>query len=57
MTSTTLPKNPSDEFKIYCDTEFEHRRNSGDKFDEELHTAAMNLVLRNLIRIEEEGQV
>jgi len=57
MLKTSTHKTPSDEFKDYCDAEFEHRRNSGTVFDEALYIEAMNLVLRSLNRIEEEGQV
>ena len=44
MLKTATHKTPSDEFKHYCDAEFEHRRNSGTNFDEALYTEAMNLV-------------
>ena len=57
MSTTAAPKSPSEEFKDYCDAEFEHRRNSGANFNEPLYTEAMNLVLGNLNRIEVEGQV
>jgi len=57
MLKTATHKTPSDEFKGYCDAEFEHRRNSGAIFDEALYTEAMNLVLRSLNRMEEEGPV
>ena len=57
MLKTATHKTPSDEFKDYCDAEFERRRNSGVIFDEALYTEAMNIVLRKLNRIEKDGQV
>ena len=47
---------PSESFAEYCAAEFEHRKNSGDEFDEELFTEAVDLVVRKLRNLEEEGR-
>ena len=47
---------PSDSFAEYCAAELEHRRNSGDEFDEDLFAEAVDLVVRKLRNLEEEGR-
>ena len=46
---------PSEEFAAYCRTEFEHRLNSGQDFDEEAFNKAMALALRRLRLLEDEN--
>ncbi|MCB1723806.1 MAG: hypothetical protein KDJ39_08940 [Gammaproteobacteria bacterium] len=49
-------KTPSDEFKAYCEAEFERRLNSGESFDEPLYRKAMAMVLDRLDRLQQEGR-
>ena len=44
----------SEEFAIYCEAEFERRRNSGEEFDEEGFRQAKELAVTKL-RLMEEG--
>lgn len=46
---------PSEAFSAYCDAEFERRRNSGEPFDAETYQEAMQLALRKIRQLEEEG--
>ncbi|MGV6827232.1 MAG: hypothetical protein ACWA5Q_09660 [bacterium] len=48
------PALPSVEFREYCEAEFERRRNSGNDFDEQAYTAAMEAALAKLKILEEE---
>lgn len=45
---------PSEEFSAFCETEFEHRLNSGQEFDEGLYRKAKEMVIDRLIRLERE---
>ncbi|MGD8957538.1 MAG: hypothetical protein PVJ03_09390 [Chromatiaceae bacterium] len=47
-------KTPSEEFSAFCETEFEHRLNSGQEFDEGLYRKARDMVIDRLIRLERE---
>ncbi|EGV50587.1 nodulation protein E [Candidatus Endoriftia persephone str. Guaymas] len=47
--------NSTKEFLAYCEAERERRINSGKEFDEESFNQAMDLVLRKLKVLEEEG--
>ena len=46
---------PSQDFKAYCEAEFERRRNSGEPFDEKRYREAMEMTMRKLQVLEEEG--
>jgi len=46
---------PSEEFSAYCNAEFERRLNSGEEFDEAGYRQAMEVTLRKLVLLEEEG--
>ncbi len=46
---------PSEEFAAYCEAEFERRLNSGDEFDEAGYQEAMEMVMKKLVLLEEEG--
>lgn len=46
---------PSEDFSAYCEAEFERRQNSGKEFDEEGYREAMEMVLKKLVMMEEEG--
>lgn len=46
---------PSEAFSAYCNAEFDRRRNSGEAFDEATYREAMQLALRKIERLEEEG--
>ncbi len=46
---------PSEEFAAYCEAEFERRQNSGDEFDEASYRDAMEMAMKKLILLEEEG--
>ena len=52
---TTEGKCPSEEFRAYCEAEFERRLNSGDGFDEAHYRAAMEMAADKLRRLETEG--
>ena len=43
------------EFLEYCEEERERRRDSGEAFDEDLYQEAVELVLRRLRHLEQEG--
>jgi hypothetical protein len=43
------------EFYAYCESELERRRNSGEPFDENLFTSAVELALRKFRTLEERG--
>ncbi len=45
----------SADFAAFCEAEFERRRNSGEAFDEQDYRAAMEMTLRRLRTLEEEG--
>lgn len=46
----------SDRFAEYCAAELEHRRNAGEGFDEVLFQQAVDLVVRKLQTLEDEGR-
>lgn len=46
---------PSEEFAAYCNAEFERRLNSGDEYDAAGYREAMEMVMKKLILLEEEG--
>ena len=46
---------PSEEFALYCETEFERRLNSGEDFDEDAYREAMEMVMTQLKSLEAEG--
>lgn len=46
---------PSEAFSAYCNAEFERRRNSDEPFDEATYHEAMQLTLRKIRQLEEEG--
>lgn len=46
---------PSEAFSAYCNAEFDRRRNSGEPFDEATYHEAMQLTLRKILQLEEEG--
>jgi len=46
---------PSEEFALYCETEFERRLNSGEDFDAAAYREAMELVMTRLKILEAEG--
>ena len=46
---------PSEDFTAYCEAEFERRLNSGKDFDEAGYREAMDMVLKKLRLMEEEG--
>lgn len=50
------PQRPSESFAEYCAGELEQRRNSGDEFDGDLFAEAVDLVVRKLRTLEEEGR-
>jgi len=54
MSSTELVL-PSDEFSVFCAEELERNLNSGLAFDREAFEEAMEMALKKLKRIEEEG--
>lgn len=47
---------PSEQFAEYCAAEREHRRNAGEGFDEALFQEAVNLVVRKLQMLQDEGR-
>lgn len=47
---------PSEQFAEYCAAELEHRRNAGEGFDEALFQQAVDLVVRKLQTLEDEGR-
>ncbi len=49
------PNAASEEFRKYCEAEFERRLNSGGAFDTEPYREAMEMVLKRLRQLEEEG--
>ncbi|MES9870262.1 MAG: nodulation protein E [Sedimenticola sp.] len=53
--STSELQGPSKDFTDYCEAEFERRRNSGEPFDEAEYREAMEMTLRRLQALEEEG--
>lgn len=46
---------PTRDFSSYCEAEFERRKNSGDAFDEAAYREAMEMTLRRLQMLEDEG--
>jgi len=46
---------PISDFSSYCEAEFERRKNSGDAFDEAAYREAMEMTLRRLQMLEDEG--
>jgi len=46
---------PSRDFFSYCEAEFERRKNSGEPFDEAAYREAMEMTLRRLQALEDEG--
>ena len=46
---------PSKDFFEYCTDESARRRDSGDEFEESVFQEALDLVLRRLQHLEEEG--
>ena len=46
---------PSEEFAAYCKAEFERRLNSGDEFDEAAYQEALEMAMKKLLLLEEEG--
>ena len=46
---------PSRDFSSYCEAEFERRKNSGEAFDEAAYREAMEMTLRRLQALEDEG--
>ncbi len=46
---------PSEAFSAYCNAEFDRRRNSDEPFDEATYHEAMQLTLRKIRQLEEEG--
>ena len=49
------PQRPSEAFADYCRAERDRRANAGAPFDAELFDEAVDLVLRRLHMLEEEG--
>ncbi len=49
------PQGSSRDFAAYCEAEFERRRNSETEFDEAAYREAMEMTLRRLQLLEEEG--
>ncbi len=47
---------PSEEFVLYCETEFERRLNSGEDFDVDAYREAMEMVMTKLKLLEAEGE-
>ncbi|MES9856249.1 MAG: nodulation protein E [Sedimenticola sp.] len=45
----------SEDFNVYCEAEFERRKNSAGTFDEASYREAMEMVLVKLRALEEEG--
>lgn len=46
--SASKLKGPEQHFAAYCESEVEHRRNTGEAFDEALFNEAADLVKRKL---------
>lgn len=46
---------PSGDFASYCEAEFERRRNADEPFDEAAYREAMEMTLRRLRTLEDEG--
>ncbi len=46
---------PSVEFAAYCEAEFDRRLNSGGEFDAAAYQEAMDMVMKKLVLLEEEG--
>lgn len=46
---------PSADFAVFCEAEFERRRNSAEPFDEAGYREAMEMTLRRLRTMEQEG--
>lgn len=46
---------PSEDFTAYCEAEFERRLNSGEEFDEAGYREAMDMILKKLVMMEQEG--
>jgi len=53
--STSGLLGPARDFSEYCEAEFERRRNSGNAFNEAAYREAMEMTLRRLQALEEEG--
>jgi hypothetical protein len=54
--ATSGPNAASTEFRKYCEAEFERRVNSGDEFDQGAYREALEMVLKRLSQLEQEGQ-
>lgn len=52
---SSVESGPSAVFITYCEAEFERRRNSDQPFDEAVYRDAMELTLRKIRALEEEG--
>lgn len=46
---------PSEDFAAYCNAEFERRLNSGNEFDEAAYKEAMDMAMKKLVLLEDEG--
>lgn len=55
--STSELLGPSQDFADYCEAEFERRRNSEEPFNEADYREAMEMTLRKLKSLEDEGYV
>ncbi|OOZ37096.1 hypothetical protein [Solemya velesiana gill symbiont] len=53
--STSELQGPSQDFTDYCEAEFERRRNSGEPIEEDEYREAMEMTLRRLRALEDEG--
>lgn len=53
--ATSGPNAASEEFRKFCEAEFERRSNTGEEFDEAPYREAMEMVLKRLRQLEEEG--
>ena len=50
------PQGSAAEFAAYCEAEFERRRNTAEPFDEQSYREAMEMTLRRLQTLEQEGR-
>jgi len=55
LLKTDQQQGPSGDFADFCEAEFERRRNSAESFDEQGYREAMEMTLRRLRALEEEG--
>ena len=49
------PQRPGESFAEFCGAEAERRKNSGEEFDSALFDEAVDLVMRKLQKLEDEG--